>query len=238
MKTIEYHPLTLILMRRFAPHLTLGRRPTFLLLGLLFWTGLLPGARAQLQPPQEAGTVVSWGSRVLPSVPPGTKCQAIAAGQSHTVALTTDDGVVVWGGNWSDQATVPEVARNGVVAIAAGLDHTVVLKADGSVIAWGDNEYGQTDVPAGLRRVIAIAAGEYHTVAIVGVAPALRFEQLGESLLLSWPASTADFTLQSASSLASPMGWTDFSGQPTVVDDRLTVTNGFSSDDRFFRLRR
>jgi len=34
------------------------------------------------------------------------------------------------------------------------------------IVAWGDNTYGQTSVPAGLNGVIAIAAGDAHSVAL------------------------------------------------------------------------
>jgi uncharacterized protein (TIGR02597 family) len=37
---------------------------------------------------------------------------------------------------------------------------------DGTVIAWGDNGLGQTAVPSGLSNVVAIAAGEWHTLAL------------------------------------------------------------------------
>jgi len=36
----------------------------------------------------------------------------------------------------------------------------------GNVIAWGDNDEGETDVPAGLHRVVAVAAGWYHSLAV------------------------------------------------------------------------
>ena len=36
----------------------------------------------------------------------------------------------------------------------------------GSVVAWGNNSYGQTNVPPGLTNVVAVAGGEYHTVAL------------------------------------------------------------------------
>jgi hypothetical protein len=34
------------------------------------------------------------------------------------------------------------------------------------VVAWGDNNYGQTNVPDGLSNVVAIAAGDYHSLAL------------------------------------------------------------------------
>jgi hypothetical protein len=37
----------------------------------------------------------------------------------------------------------------------------------GTVVAWGDDSYGQTNVPAGLSSVVAIAAGTYHSLALI-----------------------------------------------------------------------
>ena len=36
------------------------------------------------------------------------------------------------------------------------------------VVAWGDNPEGQTDVPSGLSNLVGIAAGGYHSVALMG----------------------------------------------------------------------
>lgn len=43
---------------------------------------------------------------------------------------------------------------------------SVQAQLSGTVVAWGYNGYGQADVPEGLSDVTAIAAGEYHTVAL------------------------------------------------------------------------
>jgi alpha-tubulin suppressor-like RCC1 family protein len=79
---------------------------------------------------------------------------AIAAGQSHTLALRVDGTVVAWGSNSTGQLgtgatpaqTATPVAVSGltnVVAIAAGSAHSMVLKADGTVLAFGYNSFGQ-----------------------------------------------------------------------------------------------
>ncbi|MDA1277415.1 MAG: RCC1 domain-containing protein [Verrucomicrobia bacterium] len=40
------------------------------------------------------------------------------------------------------------------------------MKRDGTLVAWGSNSQGKTSVPAGLSGVTAIAAGQWHTVAL------------------------------------------------------------------------
>jgi alpha-tubulin suppressor-like RCC1 family protein len=76
----------------------------------------------------------------------------------------------------------PLTFSTGVVAIAAGYYHSVALKSNGTVVAWGDNTSGQvtgtptTTAPnsatanpvAFLSGVTAIAAGDMHTVALIG----------------------------------------------------------------------
>lgn len=112
----------------------------------------------------------------------------VAAGRFHALALRSDGTVWAWGGNnfgqlgdgtLVDRSTPAPVAglRN-VIAVSAGLDHNLALLADGSVWAWGQNYNGQVGdgtsanvrtLPvrvSGLRDVIAIAAGGYHSLAL------------------------------------------------------------------------
>jgi alpha-tubulin suppressor-like RCC1 family protein len=114
---------------------------------------------------------------------------AIAGGNHHSLALTSDGTVWAWGDNASGQlgdgssggfSSVPAQVSglSGIVAIAAGGDHSLALTADGTVWAWGDNTFGQLGngssgstsvVPvqvSGLSRVVAIAAGDLHSVAL------------------------------------------------------------------------
>ncbi len=113
---------------------------------------------------------------------------AIAAGITSTVVLKSDGTVWSWGLTHRFDPTA-EVVRfapptqaaglAGIRAIAAGTYHGVALKSDGTVWSWGVNAacgilgngtnwlLRRTPVRAtGLERVIAIAAGYGHSVAL------------------------------------------------------------------------
>ena len=87
------------------------------------------------------------------SAAPGVSASAHAAGL-----------VAAWGGNYSQQATVPRLTN--VRAVSGGEAHTLALKADGTVVAWGANSFSQATVPANLTQVTAIAAGGNHNLAL------------------------------------------------------------------------
>jgi alpha-tubulin suppressor-like RCC1 family protein len=90
---------------------------------------------------------------------------AVAAGDSHSIALKRDGTVVGWGTQFGvNQIVVPTVSN--IVAIAAGLQFDVLLKADGTVITWGSSDYGPTNVPAGLSGIVAVSCGHYHTLGL------------------------------------------------------------------------
>src|ERR1035438_2668592 len=50
-----------------------------------------------------------------------------------------------------------------------------------NVIAWGDNSFGQTNVPNNATNVVAIAAGDYHSLAL-----------RADGLLLAWGRNELD----------------------------------------------
>ncbi len=119
------------------------------------------------------GSVLAWGnngsgqlgdgsfnSRTAPvqvaGLGPGSGVIAIAAGDSHSLALKSDGTVVGWGANFTGQlGDNTNNTRNspvqvngfgpgsGVSAITAGSQHSLALKSDGSVLAWGAGFSGQ-----------------------------------------------------------------------------------------------
>ncbi len=113
--------------------------------------------------PQDAGPIQTWGSNSAGqvSVPLATK---IAAGGSHSLAITSSANAIGWGlDNYGQTALPPNFVP---IDIAAGASHTVLLRNNFTVVCVGNNFLGQCDVPANLGIVNKVAAGEAHTIAI------------------------------------------------------------------------
>ncbi len=141
---------------------------------------------------QPAGGRVSTPKTVLH--PQQKKFIAVAAGERHSLALDEDRRLWAWGINRDGElgngtlsimeeapVAVSEFLKLGPIdGIAAGVAHSLAL-AGGQVYAWGSNLYAQVGfVPQdyaecripkprrveGLRNIVAIAAGDYHSLAL------------------------------------------------------------------------
>ena len=149
-----------------------------------------------------------------------TGVTAVSASVSHSMALLEDGTVVSWGSNSQgelgvaaggpetcDKPPVPcsrvpvRVGVTGASAISAGFRFSLAVTA-GRVFSWGWNEYGElgngtttdssTPGPvSGLSDVIAVAASERHSLALLGSSgPQPSIEVTGGvgSLTVSWQA--------------------------------------------------
>jgi len=89
--------------------------------------------------------------------------------------------------------------------------------------------------------VTAIAAGDWHTLALLGTAPPpsprLTITRSGANVILTWPTNAAAFTLQSTTNLVSPALWNTNSPAPVIVNGQNTVTNPAAGAQKFFRLK-
>ena len=105
---------------------------------------------------------------------------AIAAGETHCLALTSEGLVYAWGdgscgqlgNNTITYSQVPvqvdpsgALAGKNVVAIAAGSGHSLALTADGSVYAWGDNFSGELGNSGTLNSPVPVAVDPFGVLA-------------------------------------------------------------------------
>ncbi len=112
----------------------------------------------------------------------------IAAGRSHTLALTSKNIVATWGlnidGELGDMSytdtNIPTRAASitTAISVAAGGSHSVALTSDGAVWAWGtngDGELGNTSIStnrntpvraSNLSGLTAIAGGDFYSLAL------------------------------------------------------------------------
>ncbi len=138
------------------------------------------------------GTTISSSTPVAVDLPAGTTISAVAAGNRHSLGLTSAGAVLAWGlnalgqlgdgttTNSSTPVAVDLPAGTTITAVAAGAAHSLALTSAGTVLAWGANGSGQlgdgttvnssspvaVDVPAG-STITAVAGGGFHSLAIV-----------------------------------------------------------------------
>jgi uncharacterized repeat protein (TIGR01451 family) len=79
-----------------------------------------------------------------------------------------------------------------------------------------------------------------NTVSVKTVVEGLKLtvSRSGENFTISWPASAANYVLESANTLNAPITWTQVTTPPAqLVGDQNVVTVGTTNASRFFRLR-
>lgn len=90
----------------------------------------------------------------------------VAAGGSHTAALTSDGSVIAVGSNENKQCETSKWAD--VIRIAAGGNHTLGITRDNKVVSTGDNSHKQCNTDK-WTNIIAIACGSNHSVGVENI---------------------------------------------------------------------
>lgn len=118
--------------------------------------------------------------------------------------------------------TTDSAGRYTLLGIPAGL----------AVVEASHHEYAPKNQPTDLL------AGQTNTVDFqLTVQPKLRIELLSPtSVLISWPASLADYTLQRTVDVTDPLQWLPEGSVPGLLDGRRRVTNAITSPARLYRL--
>ncbi|WP_026185363.1 RCC1 domain-containing protein [Salinispora pacifica] len=152
------------------------------------------------------GTTTNSSEPLAVRLPANTTVAAVAAGERHSLALTSAGNILAWGGNddgqlgngttVSSREPVPVRLPAGVraVAVAVGANHSVALTSTGSLLAWGANNSGQlgngtvtsSSMPLAVRlptgtAAAAVAAGRDHNLVLTSTGPAA---------LLAWGANS------------------------------------------------
>lgn len=71
--------------------------------------------------------IVGWGYHVYPYIPEGTEFKKVAAGATHSLALTRYGKVYAWGRKEYNQCIVPQEIQGKVVSISAGSRQNMVI---------------------------------------------------------------------------------------------------------------
>jgi alpha-tubulin suppressor-like RCC1 family protein len=156
------------------------------------------------------GNISNSDTPVKVKLPTGARVKALAAGGTHSLALTSD-GLFAWGFNGDGQlgdgtttssATPVRIfilvrgrSLGHVTSLFAGCSHSLVLFSGGALFAWGDNTSGQlgdgtstsSDKPVGVAlpagtRVRAVSAGctDSYALTVKGSVLAWGYDEYGE----------------------------------------------------------
>jgi hypothetical protein len=140
-------------------------------------------------------------------------------------------------GDWQSDSLAAALNGTNVLLMAGSEIQTNVMFSSGpidvSALAGRTNEFfigivGGTSTNAQLTME--------NLVFSVSIPPFLHAQASGGSLLLSWPLSAQNFSLQTTTNLADPSSWTTQTNAPAVVNFQNLITNPIAGGQGFYRL--
>jgi len=187
-------------------------------------------------PDLAASAVGAWGSNDSGQLGDGTTLDrslpvevsglsgitAVAAAESHSLALKADGTVWGWGWNFYSQLgdgttsdsrlPIQALNLNSIVAIAAGGYRSLALKSDGSVWSWGGSPWSAPMPVAGAGPAVAIAARFSHALALRPDGTLLawgtnNFGQLGDGTTIDRPTPIVVAHLTNVVAIAAGNGY-------------------------------
>jgi alpha-tubulin suppressor-like RCC1 family protein len=122
---------------------------------------------------------------------------AVAAGQSHGLALRSDGTVLAWGddsfgqlGNGRASGTSPHPTRvpglDHVTAITAGSTYSLAMRSDGTVWAWGTNAFGNLGDGTNTARASPVKVSGLTGVTKIAAADALSVALKFDGTVWDW----------------------------------------------------
>jgi pimeloyl-ACP methyl ester carboxylesterase len=154
---------------------------------------------------------------------------------TNAVAMSFDYKIQ---GDWQSDSLVAAFNGTNVLLIAGNKIQTNVTFSSGAIdvsaFAGQTNEFfigiiGGTSTNAQLT-VENLAFS-------VSLPPSLQAQMDGGNLMLSWPMSSQNFSLQTTTNLADPNSWTTLPNVPAIVNLQNAVTNPVVESQRFYRLK-
>jgi alpha-tubulin suppressor-like RCC1 family protein len=146
------------------------------------------------------GTTTDSTTPVRVSLPDGTTVKEIAAGDAHSLALTSTGQMLAWGfnadgelgdGTTTDRHRPVSVALPPgvtVIGIAAGQFHSLAVTSTGGALAWGFNNQGElgngTDQPSAVPVPVSLSPGTTVKAVIAGCEHSLAITGTGQ--VLAW----------------------------------------------------
>lgn len=170
----------------------------------------------------------------------GKTMTAIAAGNTHSLAVDSDGKVYAWGGNANGQLGDNSVSQRNVpvlvtatdalagkeivsVASGASASHSLAVDSDGKVYAWGANANGQLGDNSATQRIMPVAISE--SGALVGKRVAIVSVGAAHSVALDSDGKGYGWGNNASAQIKSPVSGSAIATATSLTHPRSVMPN-------------